>query len=183
MSIVQSNMMKLGTKAPAFHLLDTISKERLSFSDLRSDISTVVVFICNHCPFVHHINQRLVEIANEYQEKGVRFIAICSNDVDYYPQDGPEMMSRVAENMDYPFPYLYDETQEVARAYQAECTPDFFVFDGNSELAYRGRFDESRPNMGAASGRELSTALNALLEGEVVSENQYPSIGCSIKWK
>ncbi len=176
-------MMELGTKAPHFTLRDTISQNMRSFSELKSDVATVVVFICNHCPFVHHINRKLVEVANEYQSKGVQFIAISSNDVDYYPQDGPQMMARVAERLAYPFPYLYDETQEVAQAYQAECTPDFFVFDGHSELAYRGRFDESRPNMGAASGRELSAALDALIEGKEVLKKQYPSIGCSIKWK
>lgn len=183
MSLVQSNMMELGTKAPAFTLFDTISKKKLSLSELKSDIATVVVFICNHCPFVHHINNKLVEVANEYQAKGVRFIAISSNDVDYYPQDGPEMMGRVAEHLSYPFPYLYDETQKVAQAYKAECTPDFFVFNGNSELVYRGRFDESRPNMGIASGSEISSALDALVDGKKVPEQQYPSIGCSIKWK
>jgi len=183
MSLVQSNMMELGTNAPDFTLFDTISKKQQSLSALKSNVATVVVFICNHCPFVHHINSRLVEVANLYQAKGVQFIAISSNDVNYYPQDGPDMMSRVAQSLGYPFPYLYDETQTVAKAYQAECTPDFFVFDGDLSLSYRGRFDESRPNMGIATGAELSEALDALVAGKEVPQQQYPSIGCSIKWK
>ncbi|MFS4466853.1 thioredoxin family protein [Maribacter sp. 2210JD10-5] len=183
MSLVQSNMLALGTKAPSFNLPDTVSGKTLSLSDLKSDTATVIAFICNHCPFVHHINESLVEVANDYQAKGVQFIAISSNDVDFYPQDGPQMMGRVADSLGYPFPYLYDESQKAARDYQAECTPDFFVFDGNLELAYRGRFDETRPGMGRPTGRELSAALDALVAGASVNDQQHPSIGCSIKWK
>ncbi|MEM7485252.1 MAG: thioredoxin family protein [Bacteroidota bacterium] len=183
MSLVQSNMMALGTKAPDFTLPDTVTGKVMSLSKLKSNTATVIAFICNHCPFVHHINEKLVEVANEYQAKGINFIAISSNDAEYYPQDGPEMMKRVAQNEGYSFPYLYDETQKVANAYQAECTPDFFVFDADLKLAYRGRFDETRPGMGRATGKELSAALAAMIENKEVPSDQRPSIGCSIKWK
>ncbi|WP_108869094.1 thioredoxin family protein [Aquimarina aquimarini] len=183
MSLVQSNMMELGTKAPLFSLPDTISDTVISLSEIKSSTATVVAFICNHCPFVHHINNRLVEVANEFQAKGIQFIAISSNDVDYYPEDRPEMMKKVAKSQGYSFPYLYDKTQEVAVAYQAECTPDFFVFDGSLKLVYRGRFDETRPEMGIATGNELVTALTAILNNSEVPNDQKPSMGCSIKWK
>jgi len=183
MALAQSNMMELGTKAPDFTLFDTVSKKQISLSQLKSNTATVVAFICNHCPFVHHINHKFVEVANEYQAKDIQFIAISSNDVEYFPEDGPEMMTHVAQSLNYSFPYLYDETQTVAKAYQAECTPDFFVFDDNLKLAYRGRFDESRPNMGSASGRDLTNALDAMLNNKDIAKVQYPSIGCSIKWK
>ncbi len=183
MALVQSNMMELGTKAPSFILPDTVSGKSISLSDIKSDITTVVIFICNHCPFVHHINHKLVEIANEFQAKGVQFIAISSNDVQYYPQDGPEIMKQVAAKEGYSFPYLYDEMQDVAKAYQAECTPDFFVFDGDLNLAYRGRFDETRPGMGKATGNELASALTALVNHTEIVLDQKPSMGCSIKWK
>ncbi|OIQ18090.1 MAG: thioredoxin family protein [Flavobacterium sp. MedPE-SWcel] len=183
MALTESSMMKLGTKAPNFNLLDTISGKIISLSELQSDIATVVVFICNHCPFVHHVNAKLVEVANHYQAKGVQFIAISSNSVETHPQDAPELMTVVAKNEGYSFPYLYDETQEIAKAYKAECTPDFFIFDNKLECAYRGRFDETRPNMGEPTGRDLSIALDSLLSGEKVDQNQYPSMGCNIKWK
>ena len=178
-----SNMMKLGTQAPDFALLDTVSGKTLSLTDLKSDVATVVLFICNHCPYVKHINSKLVEVANQYQKKGVQFIAISSNDVETHPQDGPEHMKRVAEEQKYPFPYLYDKTQEIAKAYQAECTPDLFVFGRDLQCVYRGQFDESRPNKGKASGKDLTNALDDIIAGEKVSEKQKPSVGCNIKWK
>ncbi len=183
MAIMQSNMMKLGTQAPDFSLPDTVSGKTQSLSELKSDRATVVMFICNHCPFVHHVNSKLVEVANKYQAKGVQFIAISSNDIESYPEDAPELMTRTAEREGYPFLYLYDETQEVARAYRAECTPDFFVFDGNLACVYRGRFDETRPNKGQPTGKDLSAALDALLAGKKIPTEQQPSMGCSIKWK
>lgn len=183
MAATLSNMMELGTSAPDFTLLDTVSDKTLTLSDLKSDVATVVIFICNHCPYVKHINSKLVEVANEYQNKGVSFIAISSNSIETHPQDGPEFMKQVAKEQNYPFPYLYDETQEVAKAYQAECTPDLFVFDGNLKCVYRGQFDDSRPNKGEATGKDLSDALDAILAGDKVSEKQKPSMGCSIKWK
>lgn len=183
MALTPSNMMELGTKAPDFTLLDTISDQELSLRELSSEIATVVLFICNHCPFVHHINAALVKVANTYQEKRVQFIAISSNNVETHPQDGPEQMKIVAQKEGYPFPYLYDESQEIAKAYGAECTPDLFVFDKNLRCVYRGRFDETRPNMSIANGKDLRDALDNLIDGNEVSSAQFPSIGCNIKWK
>lgn len=183
MALTLSNMMELGTKALDFELIDTLSNTPFILSNQIVKKATVIVFICNHCPFVHHINSKLVEVANKYQTKGVQFIAISSNDIEHYPQDSPELMKDVAEKERYPFPYLYDATQEVAKAYKAECTPDFFVFDSNMECAYRGRFDDTRPNLAEPTGIELTQALDALINGQKVSQDQKPSIGCNIKWK
>ncbi len=183
MALVESNMMDLGTTAPDFKLLDTVSDKEMTLSELRSDIATVIVFICNHCPFVIHLNEQLVKVANDYQSKGIQFIAISSNNIETHPQDGPEWMTKTAKKEGYPFPYLYDETQTVAKAYQAECTPDFFVFDNQLRCVYRGRFDDTRPNMGQPSGRDLTLALDSILSGQKVNVEQYPSMGCSIKWK
>ena len=176
-------MIQLGSKAPDFSLPDTVSGKTVSLSEVRSDIATVIFFICNHCPFVHHINSKLVEVANYYQKRGIQFMAISSNDAGFYPEDGPQIMKQVAQKQEYSFPYLYDETQKVGRDYMAECTPDFFVYDKSLSLVYRGRFDETRPNMGRPSGSDLTAALDALLSGKQVPREQYPSIGCSIKWK
>lgn len=152
--------------------------------DMASDKATVVMFICNHCPYVVHVNKELVRLANDYISKGVSFVAISSNDVENYPQDGPEEMKRHAAREKYPFPYLYDESQNVARAYDAACTPDFYVFDQDLKLAYRGRLDDSRPNSGTPlTGKDLRAAIDALLAGQPVAEKQYPSGGCNIKWK
>lgn len=184
MAFTESKMIELGTKAPDFKLPDTVSGKKLSFSDIRSDKATVVMFTCNHCPYVLHVNPELVRLAKDYQEKGVSFVAISSNDVDRYPDDSPEKMTELAKEVGYPFPYLYDETQEVAKAYDAACTPDFYVFDGDDKLAYRGRLDESRPNSGKPlTGKDLRAALDAVLAGKPVPEPQYPSGGCGIKWK
>jgi peroxiredoxin len=184
MSLTESNMMELGTVAPSFILPDTISGHGVSLESIHSEIATVIVFSCNHCPYVIHINDKLVEIAKTYQERGIAFVAISSNDVINYPQDSPEKMKKLAEEVGYPFPYLYDETQEVAHNYHAACTPDFYVFDGKLELAYRGRFCPSRPGSElAVTGADLTDALDALIEKRPVSEKQYPSAGCNIKWK
>lgn len=183
MSLALSNMMELGTKAPDFTLLNTVTNKTVSLTDLKSDVATVIVFICNHCPFVHHLNSKLVDVANIYQNKGVQFIAISSNDVANYPQDRPELMQEVAKKEGYSFPYLYDETQAVAKAYKGECTPDFFVFDGDLKCAYRGRFDETRPGMGTPTGKDLTNALDALISGNTIDADQKPSMGCNIKWK
>ncbi len=183
MALTYSRMMELGELAPDFTLLDTVSGEQRSLSDLKSDVATVILFICNHCPYVHHINPKLVEVANHYQSKGVQFVAISSNDVERYPQDAPHLMTEVATKEGYSFPYLYDETQEVAKAYKAECTPDLYVFDRDLKCAYRGRFDETRPHMGQASGKDLAQALDALISGTAISADQKPSMGCGIKWK
>lgn len=183
MSIVYSSMMELGTVAPDFKLLDTVSNEIISLEEIKSDKAIVVMFICNHCPFVIHVNERLVEVATIYQKRGVQFIAISSNDVVTHPQDGPAQMAIHARKEGYSFPYLYDEYQEVAKAYGAECTPDFFVFDSGLKCTYRGRFDETRPGSGNATGQDLTDALDAMLNGEAVTEFQSPSMGCNIKWK
>jgi peroxiredoxin len=176
-------MMELGTTAPCFTLFDTVSGKSVSLKELKSEVATVVTFICNHCPFVHHLNAKLVELANHYQAKSVRFIAISSNNVQTHPQDAPHFMTKVAKQEGYSFHYLYDASQEVAKAYGAECTPDFFVFDGSLKCAYRGRFDETRPNMRQATGKDLSTALDAIIAGRQTDGTQYPSVGCGIKWK
>lgn len=186
MALTPSNMLPIGTLAPDFLLKDTVSDKALSLQDLKSDKATVMMFICNHCPYVIHVKSEVVRIANEYMPKGVSFIAISSNDVEKYPQDGPEAMKIFAEESGFQFPYLYDETQEVAKAYDAACTPDFYIFDGNLKLRYRGRLDDSRPreeNPKPLTGSDLRGALNAILANQMVSEIQYPSMGCNIKWK
>ena len=184
MARTPSNMLALGTEAPAFELPDTISGKKLSLEAHRGVKGTVIFFICNHCPFVLHVKEALVEVANEFKEKGVSFIAISSNDVHNYPQDGPDQMKEFAEQSHFPFPYLYDESQETARAYEAACTPDIYVFDGYLSLVYRGQLDDSRPgNEIPVTGADLRYALMNLLEGKEISPVQKPSIGCNIKWK
>jgi len=184
MAPTPSNMLPLGTKAPAFQLPDTVSGKMVSLAKEKSDKANVVMFICNHCAFVKHVNEQLVQLTNDYQPKGVTFIAISSNDVDQYPDDAPDKMKEVAERLGYPFPYLYDETQAVAKAYQAACTPDFYIFDGDSKLAYRGQLDDSRPgNDIPVTGQDIHRALDMLLAGQLPDSNQKPSIGCNIKWK
>jgi peroxiredoxin len=184
MAATPSTMMPLGTIAPAFALPDTVSGKVLSLSELKGKNATLVMFICNHCPYVLHVNEALVKIAKEYQPKGVSFVAISSNDVENYPQDSPELMKVQATKVGYTFPYLYDETQEVARAYDAACTPDLYLFDWNLKCVYRGQLDDSRPkNDIPVTGRDLRAALDAVLAGAPVLERQIPSIGCNIKWK
>ncbi|WP_286755146.1 thioredoxin family protein [Roseivirga sp. UBA838] len=184
MARTPSNMLPLGTPAPDFKLPDTISGKSLSLAELKSDKATVIMFICNHCPFVKHVDEGIVSLAKDYQTKGVSFIAISSNDVENYPQDSPELMKEEAEKVGYTFPYLYDETQEVAKAYDAACTPDFYVFDADLKCAYRGQLDDSRPGNGKpVTGKDLRAALDEILEGKPVSAPQIPSLGCNIKWK
>lgn len=184
MARTPSNMLPLGTKAPNFTLPDTISGKTVSLDDLKSDKATVIMFICNHCPFVKHVDEAIVSLAKDYQAKGVSVIAISSNDVENYPQDSPELMKEEAEKVGYTFPYLYDETQEVAKAYDAACTPDFYVFDKDLKCAYRGQLDDSRPgNDKPVTGKDLRAALDEILEGKEVSAPQIPSLGCNIKWK
>lgn len=179
-----SNTMENGTVAPAFTLPDTVTGTELSLSSLKGEKGTVVLFICNHCPFVIHIDSLLVKLANTYQSKGISFIAISSNDVKNYPQDAPHLMKIHAEKNNYPFPYLYDESQEVAKAYNATCTPDIYVFDADLISYYHGQLDASRPgNDIPATGKDIRTALDSLLKKEVYNGTMTPSIGCSIKWK
>jgi len=184
MALTESKMIPLGTKAPNFTLPDTVSGKDISLEDVISDKATVIMFLCNHCPYVIYVNDLLVELANEYTAKGVSWVAISSNDVVNYPQDGPELMTKHAKEAGYPFPYLYDESQEVAKAYDAACTPDLYVFDGDQKLAYRGQLDSSRPgNQNPQTGNDLRAALDAVLSGTAVAEKQIPSAGCGIKWK
>lgn len=184
MALTESNMLELGTEAPGFSLIDTVTGNTVSSEAIFSDKATVVMFICNHCPYVIHVNEALVQLAKDYQPKGVSFVAISSNDVENYPQDGPDKMKEHAEREGYPFPYLYDATQVVAKAYDAACTPDFYVFGPDQTLQYRGRLDDARPGSGKpVTGEELRAAIDALLNNEAVSTKQYPSAGCNIKWK
>lgn len=177
-------MLPLGTAAPTFKLPDTVSGKNLTLDDVAGAAATVVMFSCNHCPYVIHVNPEIVRVANDYLPKGVGFVAISANDVEKYPADAPDKMKVLAQTVGYPFPYLYDETQEVAKAYDAACTPDFYVFDGNKKLAYRGRLDDSRPNSGTPlTGSDLRAALDAVLQGNQPVVKQYPSAGCNIKWK
>lgn len=184
MALVESNMIPIGTLAPNFHLQDTVSGNYYSLDDLKSSKATVIMFICNHCPFVIHVNPALVQLANDYRSQGVAFIAISSNDVENYPEDAPDKMSIVAKVLKYPFPYLYDKRQEVAKAYDAACTPDFYIFDGETKLAYRGRLDDSRPGNGKpVTGADMRAALDLIIDGKTIDTPQIASAGCNIKWK
>lgn len=183
MASTLSNMLPLGTLAPNFELYDTASEKKLSLQNLKGSKATVIFFICNHCPFVIHVNKQLVKLANDYRESGISFIAISSNDVANYPQDAPDLMQSVANELDYPFPYLYDETQEVAKAYDATCTPDNYIFDADLKLIYRGQLDDSRPRNGIdVTGSDIRNALECLLNNKENANVQKPSIGCNIKW-
>jgi len=184
MAVVPSTMMPLGTAAPDFSLQSVVDGRQLSLQDVRGKAGLLVMFICNHCPFVILVQKGLVQFANDYKDD-LGVVAINSNDVENYPDDSPENMKRVAEKLGYPFPYLFDETQEVARAYNAVCTPDFFLFDKDLKCAYRGRFDAARPGNGeAVTGADMRAAVDLLIAGKTIpEEGQLPSAGCSIKWK
>lgn len=184
MARTPSNMLPLGTIAPNFTLPDTTNDQIVSLNQINGEKGTVIMFICNHCPFVKHLNSTIVQLAVTYQSKGIAFIAISSNDVVNYPQDAPELMKQTALQERYSFPYLFDESQEVAMAYEAACTPDFYLFDQNLRLVYRGQLDDSRPGNGIPStGLDLSNAIEALLNNKPINPIQKPSIGCNIKWK
>ena len=184
MALTPSTMIPLGSVAPDFTLPDPVNGGENSLSSLKSDIATVIMFICNHCPYVKHVQTGLVELANDYMPKGVSFIAINSNDVKNYPDDSPQRMKEVAQSFGYPFAYLFDETQEVAKAYDAACTPDYFIYDKDLKLVYRGQMDDSRPGNGKpVTGNDIRHALDELIEGNELSPDQVPSIGCNIKWK
>ncbi|MFW6059314.1 MAG: thioredoxin family protein [Phycisphaeraceae bacterium] len=191
MAQTASTMLELGTKAPDFALPDT-EGNTVSLKDFAGKQALVVAFICNHCPFVKHIADELANVAREYQAKNVGFVAINSNDVTNYPDDAPDKMKQEKEQRGYPFPYLYDESQEVAKTYKAACTPDLYVFDGDQKLAYRGQFDDTRPTRrgpgdyssdNTPTGADLRAALDAVLAGQQPPREQKPSIGCNIKWK
>jgi peroxiredoxin len=180
MAKTPSTMIPLGTTAPEFSLPDVNSGKTVSYADLAGERGTLVMFICNHCPFVKLIKDGLVALCNEYPARGINVVAISSNDVLNYPDDSPELMAEEG----YPAPYLYDETQSVAKAYAAACTPDFFLFDANARLVYRGQFDDARPGSDApVTGKDLRAAMDALLAGTAISQDQKPSLGCNIKWK
>ncbi|QOC22487.1 thioredoxin family protein [Wenzhouxiangella sp. AB-CW3] len=184
MAKTESTMLPLGTPAPDFRLPDTVSGKDFSLDDAAGEKGTLVMFICNHCPFVKHVLDELARLGRDYPDRGIGVVAISSNDVTGYPQDRPERMAELAQAKGFSFPYLYDESQNTARAYDAACTPDFFVFDADRKLVYRGQLDDSRPGNGIeVTGKDLRAALDALIEGQPVAKEQKPSIGCNIKWK
>jgi len=189
MSLTESMMAELGTPAPSFELptanpsVDDFHGGVRALEDYDDADAVVIVFMCNHCPYVKHIEDALVNVASEFQEQGVQFIGICSNDAERQPEDGFERMVERAQEKDYSFPYLHDESQDVAREYGALCTPDVFIYDGDRDLVYRGRFDETTPKKGEAHGGDLKQALVELLETGTVEMEQHPSMGCNIKWK
>jgi len=177
-------MIPLGTLAPGFALPDTVSGNVVSIDQLKGEKGTVVMFICNHCPYVKHVNPELVRLGNDYINRGIGFIAISSNDVAGHSEDAPDKMKELAAREKFPFPYLYDETQDAAKAYDAACTPDFYIFDKDLKLVYRGQLDDSRPsNNVPLTGKDIRQALDSILAGQPVSPYQRPGIGCNIKWK
>ena len=179
-----STMPPLGTKIPEFSLADVVSGETVSAADLVSAPASLVMFICNHCPFVKHVMPELGRLADDYLPRGVRLAAINSNDVEIYPQDDPENMRELARSRGWKFPFLFDRDQQVAKAFRAACTPDFYVFDRAGNLVYRGQLDASRPNNDVAvTGADLRAALDAVLSGKPTAREQVPSLGCNIKWK
>ncbi len=183
MARTPSTMLELGTPAPDFDLPDTDGK-RVTLESLHGAPGLLVVFLCNHCPFVVHIREQLASFSREYADKGLAIVGINSNDVANYPDDAPARMAEEKQSVGYAFPYLFDDSQEVAKAYKAACTPDFFLFDRQQRLVYRGQFDDSRPDNGkAVTGADLRAAADAVLAGADVPRDQKPSIGCNIKWK
>jgi peroxiredoxin len=183
MALTPSTMLPLGTAAPDFKLPDTNGKT-VSLADFKDKPALLVLFICNHCPYVKHIRAGLAQLARDYQPKHVAIVGINSNDVENYPEDSPAKMKAEVKSAGYTFPYLYDETQSVAKAYRAACTPDIYLFDKNRKLVYHGQFDDSRPGNGVpVTGKDLRAALDAMLAGKPVSPNQKASMGCNIKWK
>ena len=189
MALTYSQMNVLGAQAPAFDLppanpqVDDLERPTRSLDDYADAHTLVVVFTCNHCPYAIHVEDALLEVARDYQARGVAFVGISANDAEQYPVDSFENMTRRAAQKNYPFPYLYDETQAIARAYDAACTPDIFVYDQARRLVYRGRFDETRPRQGTPTGRDLRQALDELQSTGAVTMEQYPSVGCNIKWR
>jgi len=184
MARTNSNMIPLGSEAKDFYLYDTVSESKVSFKNIKGSAGTIILFICNHCPYVVHINPILIKISSKYKKLGVSTIAISSNDVDKYPEDGPQKMKKHAMDNKYDFPYLFDETQEIARIYDAACTPDIYLYDNNNLLVYRGQIDDSRPgNNEPLTGEDLIHAIDCLINKVENTKTQKPSIGCNIKWK
>jgi peroxiredoxin len=183
MVLTPSTMLPLGTKAPDFALVN-VDGQTVSLADMAGAPALLVIFLCNHCPYVKHLADAIAQFTTQYMDKGLAVVGISSNDVANYPADSPEQMVAEAEERGYRFPYLYDETQEVAQAYHAACTPEFYLFDGEQKLVYRGQFDASRPDSGIPiTGEDLRTAVDAVLAGKSPPAEQKPSIGCNIKWK
>ncbi len=183
MSLTPSTMLALGTAAPDFHLPDT-NGETISLADFKNAPALAIIFMCNHCPYVKHIHGGLAQLGRDYLAKGAGIVGINSNDVANYPADSPAKMKEEVRAAGYTFPYLYDETQGVAKAYRAACTPDIYLFDARQTLVYRGQFDDSRPGNGLpVTGKDLRAALDAVIAGKPVAKEQTPSIGCNIKWK
>jgi peroxiredoxin len=177
-----STMLPLGTVAPEFSLTDSVTGKTVSLSDLDGK-AYLIMFICNHCPFVIHVRDEITRIAKEYGERGVAVVGINSNSAETHPQDGPDEMKQLARELGWTFPFLFDSSQEVAKQYRAACTPDFFLFDGSRKLVYRGQLDDSRPSTGVpVTGKDLRAALDNLLAGEPLAADQRPSMGCNIKW-
>ena len=184
MAKTNSYMLPLGTEAPNFALTDTVSGKEISLSKIKGIKGTLIIFMCNHCPYVIHILDKIIEISTEIRDLGINTVAISSNDVENYPEDHPTLMKKLAEERDFSFPYLYDETQSVAISYEAACTPDFYLFDSELKLVYRGKFDDARPkNEEPVSGKDLYEAAKNLLMGIPQNNDQTPSLGCNIKWK
>jgi peroxiredoxin len=185
MALTESTMMlQLGAEAPDFALPDVVSGTTIRRNDLRGQKGLLVIFICTHCPYVKHIEKSLAALGNDYADKPLKIVAISSNDAEMYPDDSPAGLKQQAQRLGFRFPYLYDESQQVARAYKAACTPDIFLFNGEMKLAYRGQFDSSRPGNGVpVTGEDLRAAIDSLLSGQPVTKDQRPSIGCNIKWK
>ena len=184
MARTESAMLALGTSAPDFALADVVTGNQVTAQTAADAKGLLVMFICRHCPFVKHLETALAQLGRDYAGKGVGIAAISSNDAENYPDDAPRSLAEQARRLGFTFPYLYDETQDIARAYDATCTPDFFLFDGGLKLVYRGQFDDSRPGNGLpVTGKDLRAAMDALLAGKPISSDQRPSIGCNIKWK
>ncbi len=184
MALTYSQMLPLGTKIPNFNLLNVVNDKFYSTENLDNEKNTLVMIICNHCPYVVHYHQEIKNLFNDYKNKKVSFIAISSNDVVNYPQDSPEKMKELFKHLDLSFPYLYDESQEVAKKFKAECTPEFYLFNSNKTLVYRGRLDSSSPgNSNQINGIDLRNAIDSTLKNKEVDKNQFPSMGCNIKWK
>ncbi len=183
MALTYSKMLELGTKLPEFELINVIDNQKFSSDFLSKDKGKVIMFICNHCPYVIHYHQQIIDITNKYLPQ-IEFVAISSNDVVNYPEDSPQKMKALAQKLDFRFPYLYDETQDIAKKYKAACTPEFYLFDKNNSLIYRGRLDDSSPGSNKeVTGKDLRNAIEDFLAGKQISDQQYPSMGCNIKWK
>lgn len=184
MALTSSTMLALGTLAPNFNLPDVVSSNIVSLDDFKEKKAFLVMFICRHCPYVQHVKEEIAKIGQDYRDKDITIVAISANDINSYPQDSPQSLKEMARELNFSFPYLYDKSQEIAKAYTVACTPDFFLFDKERKLAYRGQLDDSRPgNNLPATGKDLREAIDAVLEDKPINPNQKPSIGCNIKWK